>query len=481
MLIARFAIGLPARAVWARMAVLGLLVLGLGGCGGSSALDSPDAGRTTAYEPGEPDFDLEAIATIQDGRPGLDLYLSVPHASLVFTQHDGGFRARYRYDVAVRDERGRERVLARTVVDTLRLERFAETKFFRPRVLVERLDVGPGTYVVEALLTDEETDKFAERRQRVEVPVPIGAPSMSRVLLSIKRPQDVFEPQVALNVPSGFDSLRATVEIYDPPVDAVVRLQLDRLRSDTTVARPGFWLGYGRSQLEFKGVDFEGPPADTIQITTRPLGEVGPEVTVEVNLPPLDPGIYRLRMEARPSPDGAPFAEETRDYAVREPDFPRLTEIIDLIDALAYLGTEREVDFMRDAPSVGEQRRRFDAFWGSLFNDRRVAASVIRLYYERVEQANLLFSTHKDGWKTDRGMVFILFGRPEFVETLPNAETWYYNYGLRNAVSTFVFERSSFYDGGTRPAFENWVLQRSGGYEQAWSRMVRRWRDGTVL
>ncbi len=464
-----------------RLSVLGLLSSVLWACGGPSALDSPDAGRTTAYEPGRPNFDLEAIATVRNGEPGLDLYLSVPHASLVFTRQGPGFRARYRYDVALLDERGRERLRSLAFVDTLRLATYAETQAFRPRVVTERLGLAPGTYVVEATLTDEETDKAVERRQRVEVPAPTGAPAMSRVLLSVKRPGEAFEPQVSLNAPAGFDSLRATVEVYDPPVDAVVRLQLDRLRSDTTVARPGFWLAYGRNQLEFRGVDYDGPPADTIQVTTRPLGEVGPAVAVEVNLPPLDPGVYRLRMAAWPAPGGEPFAEEARDYAVREPDFPRLTEITDLIDALAYLATEREIAFMRAGQTPAEQRRRFDAFWGSLFNDRRVAASVIRLYYERVEQANLLFSTHKEGWKTDRGMVYVLFGRPQYVETLPDTETWHYDYGGRDALSTFVFDRASFYGAGPAPAFENWVLQRSSAYEPAWRRIVRRWREGAVL
>ncbi|NNF57447.1 MAG: GWxTD domain-containing protein [Rhodothermaceae bacterium] len=451
------------------------------GCSSPSALDSPDAGRSMTYEPGLPNFDLEALATLRSGAPGLDLYLSVPHASLVFTNAGGAFRAQYRYDVEVRDERGQARTHSVSFVDSLRLPTYAATRTFRPVVREERLAVDPGTYVVVATLTDEETDKTVERRQRVTVPVPVGAPAISRVALAIKRPGEAFEPQVALNTPTGFDSLRATIELYNTTPTTSVQLQLERLRSDTTVARPAYWLAYGRSSLEFRGVDFSGAPADTIQVTTRPVEQAALALSVEINLPPLEPGVYRIHLTARDSSGTEPFAEQTREFAVRQADFPRLTELGDLIAALTYLTSERELTFIQEGETAGERRRRFDGFWGTLFNDRRVASGIVRLYYERVEEANLLFTTHKEGWRTDRGMVYVLLGPPAFVETMPTDERWHYQVGGSNTLSTFVFERASYYEGVLRPAFENWVLQRSNAYEPIWRRAIRNWREGTVL
>jgi GWxTD domain-containing protein len=203
-------------------------------------------------------------------------------------------------------------------------------------------------------------------------------------------------------------------------------------------------------------------------------------VTVEVSLPPLDPGVYRLRMAARAARGAEPFAEGERLFAVREPDFPRLTAVDDLIAPLAYITSERELGFIRSGESVAERRRRFDAFWGSLFNDRRAAAGVVRLYYERVEEANLLFTAAKEGWKTDRGMVYVLLGPPEYVETTPEAEVWHYAYGSGDALSVFTFERVSYAEGRPRPAFEHWVLARTSAYEPTWRRAVRRWREGQV-
>ncbi|MDX1418757.1 MAG: GWxTD domain-containing protein [Rubricoccaceae bacterium] len=455
----------------------GLVLAALGSCSGPSPLDSPDAGRSAAYAPGQPNFDLEARATLEDGAPGLDLLLSLPRASLVYTRQPDGFRARYRFEVALEAERGGPPVRL-TLDDTLRVPDFEATRSFRPVVREERVALAPGTYLVEATLVDEESGKEEGRRLRVEVPPPAGDPAMSRIGLAIKRPGEGFEPQVALVVPTGFDSLRASVEVYRAPEDAALRLQLDRLRADTTVARPPYWLSYSRASIQYRGLDLDGPPEDTLQVTTRDLGGAAEAVTVEVTLPPLDPGVYRLQMATRAALGAAPFAEEERLFAVREPDFPRLTEVDDLIAPLAYLASERELEAIADGATPAERRARFDAFWGSLFNDRNAAADVLRRYYERVEEANLLFTTYKEGWKTDRGMVYVVLGPPEFVETTPLEETWHYAFGSGQALSTYTFDRASTAELRPRTAFESWILVRSPAYEAAWRRAVQRWRAG---
>ena len=464
--------------------LVGLLASGIclqaAGCSGPSPLDSPDAGRTAAYVPGQPNFDLEARATLEGGAPGLDLLLSVPRASLVYTRQPRGFRARYRFEVAVEAEGGAAPARHLTYEDSLRAPDFEATRSFRPVVRRERVPLAPGAYVVQATLVDEESKKEEERRLRVVVPAPSGEPAMSRIGLDIKRPGEAFEPQVALVVPAGFDSLRASVEVYRAPPTAALHLQLDRLRADTTVARPPYWLPYSPGALEYRGLDLDGPPADTVQVTTRDLEGAAEEAVVEVNFPPLEAGVYRLRMATRAALGDEPFAEEERLFAVREPDFPRLTDVDDLIAPLAYIASARELEFLEAGASPAERRRRFDAFWGSLFNDRNTATDVLRRYYERVEEANLLFTTYKEGWKTDRGMAYVVLGPPEFVEETPLEETWHYAYGSGEALSSLVFERASYLEARARPAFESWVLARTAAYEPVWRRAVRRWRGGLV-
>ena len=70
-------------------------------------------------------------------------------------------------------------------------------------------------------------------------------------------------------------------------------------------------------------------------------------------------------------------------------------------------------------------------------------------YYARVAYANKHFSHLGDGWKTDMGMVFVLYGAPENIERHPfdandkPYEIWYYY----NLGRQFIFvDHSGFGD-----------------------------------
>jgi GWxTD domain-containing protein len=76
-------------------------------------------------------------------------------------------------------------------------------------------------------------------------------------------------------------------------------------------------------------------------------------------------------------------------------------------------------------------------FWQSHIGDPRKARKVATLYYQRVRAVNELFSNYKEGWKTPRGMTYILFGppssvwhyKPPYYESIPGIAkriAWYY-------------------------------------------------------
>ena len=53
-------------------------------------------------------------------------------------------------------------------------------------------------------------------------------------------------------------------------------------------------------------------------------------------------------------------------------------------------------------------------------------------YYKRVAYSNIHFDSYVDGWETDMGMIYIIFGAPDDIERtiLPqmqnSAEVWHY-------------------------------------------------------
>jgi GWxTD domain-containing protein len=459
------------------LAVLCLLSFALwSACSGGGALDAPDSGRSVAYEPGLPSFDLEAIATVSDGQPGVEAFTSIPRASLVFIATDSSYVARYDLTLEVESVEGGGSESFTSFGDTLTVAASEATQSYDRIRHREQFDLAPGVYVVEAVLEDLETGEQAVRRQRVEVRGLTGEPRLSRPLvLADMQPGEAVEPVVALHVPARRDSLQVRIEAYDAPAGATLDLTLTELRADTTVAIPPFWISPSRGSLVYRGIDSES--ADTLLTLTESL-TAEREQPIVFALPTLGSGSYHLDLRLRDA-SGATLDRQERSLSVKGVAFPRLATLAELVAALDYIAYPREMEFITSGDTPQERRHRFDAFWGALVSDRRVASNLLRLYYERVEEANLLFTSHKAGWKTDRGMVYVIFGAPGYVEETFDGEIWHYGYGEQDAASTFVFERADYY--GDRSLPGHYVLVRQPVYERAWRRALDRWRRGAAL
>ena len=94
----------------------------------------------------------------------------------------------------------------------------------------------------------------------------------------------------------------------------------------------------------------------------------------------------------------------------------------------------------------------------------------MRSYFRRVELANRYFTSYKEGWKTDRGMIYIIFGKPDTVFRFNDREVW--DYKNDRLEISFTFSRSSsLFDP------DNFVLIREKKYENAWYEMIDLWRN----
>ena len=99
--------------------------------------------------------------------------------------------------------------------------------------------------------------------------------------------------------------------------------------------------------------------------------------------------------------------------------------------------------------------------------DRDRAKNFMRSYFRRVELANIYFSSYKQGWKTDRGMVYLIFGLPDEVSVNDGTETWFY----KNTRTRFTFvRRGSVYDP------HHSVLLRDKRFTEIWFSTIDLWR-----
>jgi len=94
-----------------------------------------------------------------------------------------------------------------------------------------------------------------------------------------------------------------------------------------------------------------------------------------------------------------------------------------LVDQLLYIASSEELNKIKSASSSAQKEKNFIEFWRSKDPSAGTAKNELMIeYYKRINIANEKFSHYVDGWKTDMGMVFIIFGDPDNIERHPFAD-----------------------------------------------------------
>ena len=117
-----------------------------------------------------------------------------------------------------------------------------------------------------------------------------------------------------------------------------------------------------------------------------------------------------------------------------------------------------------------------DDFWLAATGSTDKARMMIRVFYTRMLYANQYFTDCKEGWKTDRGMVYLIYGLPNSVNKSSESETWEYTRKQQANPVTFVFERKP------SPYSENhYVFRRGDPQSTYWRQAIDSWRKGRVF
>lgn len=164
-----------------------------------------------------------------------------------------------------------------------------------------------------------------------------------------------------------------------------------------------------------------------------------------------------------------PDTMSTRGIAFRsEQDYPRFAKIENLADPLIYICTRQEFEKIKKAKG---DKPSFDRMILTITGDKERAKLFMKNYFRRVEMANEFFTSYKEGWKTDRGMIYIIFGPPDEVYKFFDREVWKYD-NIYHKV-TFDFAKSAtIFDP------ENFVLVRDKKFKDTWYEAIDLRRNG---
>ncbi len=160
-------------------------------------------------------------------------------------------------------------------------------------------------------------------------------------------------------------------------------------------------------------------------------------------------------------------------FYVGERRYPKLSKLVDLIDPLTYITTEEEINQLR---SNADTKKEMDKFWLKLMSGNvKTAKYIIREYYRRVKLANEKFTSYKEGWKTDMGMIYIIYGAPSRIIRANDAEYWFYTQTASFSEIKFSFARKP-----NQFSEDYYTLVRFPEYEQVWYPIIELWREGKI-
>lgn len=382
-------------------------------------------GYRSAFDFGEGRFDVDAVDFMasEEGLNRLEVYYKIFYDGLSYQKTADGYRADYEVSLIV-DGKGdlplaglnrQGEIVTKTYAETRRAADFVINMFtltFEPQTLEIRVilkDKLAGT-------SQEIKKKLKKRDYRSKYPT-LSRVEFARETGPLKRKSkfnkedDWVIPSITRAFGGDFDSMLVfyqeiypgkSIEKYCTIVTQIYNKLEGFVYSDTAK--------YGE------------------------ISEIYREVK-NINLAELAPGDYELevRLEGRRGRLFDKYLIEFELVLTAETIFRN--DYDKAIKILKYLVTNEEKKKFEEAKSPEARRSVWDQFWRIRDNDpHTVLNPTKREYFRRVRHSLRYFSyMGKEGWRTTRGMVYIMYGEPDELDDFPFElstkpyQIWYYN------------------------------------------------------
>jgi GWxTD domain-containing protein len=406
----------------------------------NSYVDKIDRSEGYQYRPGFPELRVVASGYIDENDDAfINIASEIVYASLVYKRKENVNKADFNITYQILNlDNPDEIISAKEFPIQITDPKNSLSNDQNTYRLTKNFEVAPGNFRIITTILDNNSDKEISRISEVFIPNIEGEESNItniRIFKKTKGTDSEYYPTTTYDIQSDIDSLKFVFQVTNKSADSdlTINSRLVRFRSDTSIARPMNYNNYTPSTIEYKGIDYS--KETEINTNRRVLTNKG-NVTVEFTFPELERG--------------------------------------------NFLMTEKEYEELMSIDNDEDLKKAVDRFWLSNIKNSRIAKSAIELYYSRVEEANKQFSNYKEGWKTDQGMIYILFGPPWYVDKSSVSEMiWSYSYNFSDPEKNFLFISPTV--NNKYFPFDNYILQRNTFYYNISYQQSQLWRSGRVF
>jgi GWxTD domain-containing protein len=334
-----------------------------------------------------------------DGQSRVDIFIQVPFAAVQFERTSKGFEGGYSVTVSIYLEDGETLYLEKLWNEKISVKSFGESSAKENFNLSYRsFKLTPGKYFIKTTVTDRDSRREYLSNNYYNMRDFSIKPSISDIMLIAQMTNvegnNKIIPNVSRNVSENKDEINIFFEIYS---DSSTDYNLDYIvtNKDNKI----LYESSGKQSVN------EGITQIFYTITDSTL---------------LSLGNYILTVRLKDSSDNI-LASTSKTFFSRWVGLPAtVANIQEAIDQLIYIANPSEIDYMENGKDEEEKSKRFLEFWKNKDpSPGNVENEVFQEYFGRVNFANEQFSHYREGWQTDRGMVFIILGPPNNVDRHP--------------------------------------------------------------
>jgi len=362
-----------------------------------------------------PDFSFIGLSEPMPDKENIKIsvHVKIPYSELQFTRSGDKYLARYEVGVNIADK-NKEQIASQIWSDSLWLFSYKETRASDNTVVTVKSFVVPASKLkIKVRVTDLYTKKSHILSDGVDhSEMYAGALSLGNIKIMDNGTPGKRELLMDQSFYEIIDTLRFKVRLLGEFYPYKVSYQLkvkDETKADHEVV-----------------IDYKGN-IDSLLSFIVPLTDMHySNYTLFLSATDTKGNLVSTKAQFRVRIRGVNFDVVNMDEAIKQ---------------LIYLADARQIREIKSGTEA-EKTEKFNQFWtaldptpGSLPNE------LMEEYYRRVAFSLEAFTVVQEGWKTDRGMIYILFGPPDEIQRGPFEldrkpyQVWeYYNLGKQ-----FVF------------------------------------------
>ena len=328
----------------------------------------------------------------------VDVFVQVPYTSIQFVKKPDGYFANYNVTVTFLDENKKNILFERIWKEKVKTQEFDPTiSRDNFNLSYKTYDLNPGTYFMKCIVEDSDSKVSGLRESPLKVRAINDTLDISDIVLVSDMIKDSTNRKIIPNVANQVTNRTRSLSFY-------------------------FELYSGRNQdvyLEYSLNDFK----KNITFNQADPHRLKPGVNLiqhTINNTAFSMGDYSLTAVLKDENwKEKGFTE--RKFSSKIYGIPNsITDLDKTIDQLLYIASPAEIEIIKQGADYTEKMSRFLAFWNKKKpNPKEDENPILFEYYRRVEYANHNFKGFGEGWRSDRGMVYITFGPPSYVERHP--------------------------------------------------------------